>query len=122
MRPPMRSRPSTTTTCRPAPDSSRAAARPAAPAPMTMTSEGEPTLLADDLRPRQLANGEDLLVDLHLRRALAQDSAKVIHLGGDQLVVFGEKAGSGVLEVAFGHGDHLWHSRGLIAHELVNER
>src|SRR5438034_11724659 len=80
MRPPMRWRASRTTTRRPAPDRSRAAARPAAPAPMTMTS----VLLADDLRPWQAAHGEDLLVDGVLRCPIAEDSAKVIHLGGDQ--------------------------------------
>src|SRR5438132_11239342 len=112
MRPPMRWRASTMTTCLPAPDRSRAAARPAAPAPMTTTS----TLFADDLRPGQLSHREDLLVDVGLRRAIAEDSAKVVHLGRDQLVVFGEEADRGVLEAAFGHGDHLWHSRDLIAH------
>src|SRR5438067_12686763 len=111
MRPPMRWRASTMTTCLPAPDKSRAAARPAAPAPMTTTS----TLFADDLRPRQLPHRQNLLVDVGLRRAIAEDSAKVVHLGRDQLVVFGKAAGRGVLEVAFGHGDHLWHSRDLIA-------
>src|SRR5436190_6286237 len=113
MRPPMRWRASTMTTCLPAPDRSRAAARPAAPAPMTTTS----TLFADDLRPRQLPHRENLLVDVVLRRAVAEDSAKIIHLGGDQFVVLGEEADCGGLEIAFGHGDHLFrHSRGLIAH------
>src|ERR1051325_211779 len=116
MRPPTRSRASRMMTCRPAPDSSRAAARPAAPAPMTTTS----TLFADDLRPRQPAHREDLLVDGVLRRAIAEDPAKVIHLGGDQLVVLGEEADRGVLEVAFGHGDHFRRSRALIAHGFSN--
>src|SRR5207244_593996 len=112
MRPPMRWRASRMTTRRPAPERSRAAARPAAPAPMTMTS----TLFADDLRPGQLPHRENLLVDVVLRSPIAEDSAKVIHLGGDQFVVLGEEADRGVLEVAFGHGDHLRHSRDLIAH------
>src|SRR5947199_7762715 len=99
MRPPARSRASKMTTCRPAPDSSRAAARPAAPAPMTTTS----TLVADDLRPRQPSHGEDLFVDRRLRRAVAQDSAKVIHLGGNQFVVLGKEADRGGLKVAFRH-------------------
>src|SRR5207247_5046654 len=107
MRPPMRSRASRTTTRRPAPDNSRAAARPAAPAPMTTTS----TLLADDLRPWQPAHGKNLLVDVDLRRPVAEHSAQIIHLGGDQLVVLGEEADRGVLQVAFGHGDQFRRSR-----------
>src|SRR5438105_684881 len=116
MRPPTRSRASRMTTCRPAPDSSRAAARPAAPAPMMTTS----TLFADDLRPRQPPHSEDLLVDRVLRRAIAEDPAKVIHLRGNQFVVLREEADRGALEVAFGHGDHLRHSRDLIAHGFSN--
>src|SRR5215468_1047328 len=107
MRPPMRWRASRMTMRRPAPESSRAAARPAAPAPTTRTS----VLLADDLRPRQPAHGENLLVDGVLRRTIAEDSAKVIHLGGNQLVVLGKEADGCGLEVAFGHGDHLRGSR-----------
>src|SRR5678816_793948 len=118
MRPPMRWRASRMMQCRPAPDNSRAAARPAAPAPMTTTSA---VLFADDLRPRQLPHREDLLVDVGLRRPIAEDSAKVIHLGGDQSVVLGEEAGGGGLEIAFGHGDQFRHSRGLIAHEKSND-
>src|SRR5437764_13538853 len=105
------------TTCRPAPDSSRAAARPAAPAPMMTTS----TLFADDLRPWQPSHGEDLLVDRGLGRAVAEHSTKVFHLGGNQFVVLGKEADCGVLEVAFGHGDHLLHSRDLIAHGFSNQ-
>src|ERR1051325_8142691 len=116
MRPPGRSRASKMTTWRPAPDRSSAAARPAAPAPMTTTS----TLLADDLRPRQPSHGENLLVDRRLRRAIAEDSAKVIHLGGNQFVVLGEEADRGGLKVAFGYGDHLRGSQNLIAHGFSN--
>src|SRR5438132_10531007 len=108
----MRSRPSRTQTFLPAPERSRAAARPAAPAPMTMTSNrscvmlseakhlaGEilrfaqhddscRKLLADDFSPRQLADGEHFFIDLALRGLLPQDPAKVIHFRRDQPVVF----------------------------------
>src|SRR5688572_29181785 len=87
IRPPARSRASIRQTRLPFPESSRAAERPATPAPMTMTSNATaaPTahrmpegLLADDLSPRQTTNEDHLLVDLHLRRFVAEHTPQVI--------------------------------------------
>src|SRR6266849_1504298 len=79
-------------------------------------------LLADDFRPRELAHLEDLLLDLPLRRLLAEDAAKIINLRRDQLVVLGKEADGGVLKVAFRHGDQLRRSGDLIAHTFSNVR
>src|SRR5437588_10680279 len=78
-RPPRRSRASRTQTRRPAPESSRAAARPATPAPTTIASKRSVPvrLLVVDLRPRQLAHENDLFVDLALRRFVSEDPAQV---------------------------------------------
>src|SRR5438034_9022757 len=79
-------------------------------------------LLADDFRPRELAHLEDLLLDLPLRRLLAEDAAKIINLRRDQLVVLGKEANGGVLKVAFRHGDQLRCSGDLIAHTFSHVR
>src|ERR1700686_1345485 len=91
MRPPRRWRASRMQRRWPAPESSRAADKPAAPAPMMMVAKRCGTLgvlLAHDFGPGELGDLEDLLLDLALRRLLSQNTAQVIHLGGHQLVVF----------------------------------
>src|ERR1700720_2861785 len=104
MRPPRRWRASRRQRRWPARESSRAADNPAAPAPMMMVSKRCGTLgvlLAHDFGPGQLADLEDLLLDLALRGLLSQNTAQVIHLGGPQLVVFRQEAHRGVLKVSF---------------------
>src|ERR1043166_3203739 len=64
-------------------------------------------LFVEDLTPRQLPHELHLLVDLALRRFVAEDAAEVVDFRGDELVVLGEKTLRGALEVAFRHGDLL---------------
>src|SRR4051795_8914599 len=83
-RPPIRSRASMMQTRLPAPESSRADASPAAPPPMTMTSYRMRALLSHDLRPREMANGHHLLVNLDLRRFIAQHTPQILDFGRHQ--------------------------------------
>src|SRR5436305_101359 len=59
-----------------------------------------PSFSSDDLGPRKAAHGLNLLVDLQLRRLIAEDAPEVQQLGGDELVVFRQKADGGALKVA----------------------
>jgi len=100
----------------PAPDSARAAASPAAPAPMMTTSyctrhewcvERAGLGFSDDLAPGQLPHELHFLVDRFLRGSVAEHTPEVFDLGGNELVVLGEESEGGGLEVTFGDGDEL---------------
>jgi len=75
---------------------------------------------ADDLRPRKAPDGDDLLVDLTLRRFIAKDAPEVQQLGRHQLVVLRQEAGCGALEIAVGDGDELWSLSHLCVHMIRN--
>src|SRR6185503_13059830 len=106
MRPPMRLRASRRQTRLPAPERTRAAARPAAPAPITAQSyltrfterrscgihAARGSSFADDFAPGELADELHLLVDVHLCGLVAEDAAEVIDLGGDQAIALREEA------------------------------
>src|SRR5687767_2832364 len=115
MRPPTRGRASRMTTRRPAPESTRAAARPAAPAPMIATSNF--TLLFDDLTPGQLPDELHLLVDLRLGGAVAEDAAEIVDFRGHELVVFREEPAGRALKIALGYRDLLRDSFALLVHD-----
>src|ERR1043166_5935656 len=129
MRPPMRSRASTMQTRFPAPDRSRAAAKPAAPAPMMTTSDftqprkgaNRVLLLSANLRPRKRADEHHLLVDLSLRRLVAEHAAQVLDFCRDQLVVLRKEANRCALEVAFRDSDELWGPGDVLAHTFPND-
>src|SRR5688500_1837806 len=99
----------------PAPERMRAAARPAAPAPMIATSNF--TLLFDDLTPGQLPDQLHLLIDLRLGGAVAEDAAKVIDFRRHQLVVFRKEAAGRALKVALRYRDLLRDSFALLVHD-----
>src|SRR4051794_25482500 len=100
----MRCRASIRQTRRPAPESSRAAAKPAAPAPMIRTSKEAGTrgvvrmtcrraqLLGDDLGPGKFANGHHALVDVALRGLVAKHPAQIINFRRNELVVFRQES------------------------------
>ena len=115
MRPPTRGRASRMQTRRPAPESMRAAARPAAPAPMIATSNF--VLLFDDLTPGQLSDELHFLVDLRLSGAIAEDAAQVIDLRRHELVVLRKQARRGALKIALRYRDLLRDSFALIDHD-----
>src|SRR6266568_9498188 len=96
----------------PDPERSRAAASPAAPPPMMITS----TSFADDFGPRKLADLLHFLVDLGLSGFFAEDAAEVIDFRGDELVVLRQEADSGALKVAFRHRDHLGGAQCFVSH------
>ena len=70
-----------------------------------MNAERFGVLLAHDFGPRQFSDLENLLLDLELRRLFPENTAKVVHFRGDQLVVFREEANRGVLKITFRYGD-----------------
>src|ERR1700674_3342595 len=76
--------------------------------------------LAHNFGPRQLADLENLLLDLALRRLFPEDTAKVVHFRGNELVVFRQESNRGVLKISFRYGDQLGSSRGLLAHKILN--
>src|SRR2546423_3665980 len=96
----------------PEPERSRAAASPAAPPPIMITS----TSFADDFGPRKLADLLHLLVDLRLRGFFAQNAAEVIDFRRDELVVLRQEADSGALKIAFRHRDHLAGAQCFVGH------
>src|SRR6185369_7089472 len=73
-------------------------------------------LLLKYFGPRKLAHEHDLLVDLLLRRFVAEDAAQVVDFRRDELVVLGEETLSRALEVAFRNGDRLRGTHELFAH------
>src|SRR5262249_55810526 len=75
---------------------------------------------ADDLGPRKAAHLLHLLVDLLLRRLLAEDATEVVDFRRDELVVFEQKANHGVLKVAFQNQDNFGRARQLVDHETAN--
>src|SRR5687767_2740264 len=99
----------------PAPESTRAAARPAAPAPMIATSNF--TLLFDDLAPGQLPDQLHLLVDLCLCGTVAEDAAEIVDFRGHQLVVLREESAGRALKIPLGYRDLLRDSLALLVHD-----
>src|SRR5688500_16247318 len=99
----------------PAPDRTRAAARPAAPAPTIATSNF--TLLFDDLTPGQLPDQLHLLVDLRLGGAVAEDAAEVVDFRRYELVVLRKEAAGRALKVALRYRDLLRDSFALLVHD-----
>src|SRR5438094_5424257 len=99
MRPPMRWRASRMAIVLPDPERSRAAASPAAPPPMMITSTRSDTSasFADDFGPRKLAHLLHLLVDLRLSGLFAEDAAEVVDFRGDELIVLRQEADGGAL-------------------------
>src|ERR1700745_1763537 len=78
---------------------------------------------AHDLGPRELPHGHHLLVDLDLRRFVAEHASQVVDFGRHEAIVLRQEAGRGVLEIAFGDGDELvGTNQNLLAHEKGNEQ
>src|SRR5213075_1126172 len=82
-------------------------ARITRPRHTSLRGSGPCRLLGADLRPRQLAHEEHLLVDLALGRFVAEDTTQVFDFRRDQLVVLREEANRCGLEIAFRDGDEL---------------
>ena len=70
-------------------------------------------LLSDDLAPGELAHENYFFVDLVLRRLFTEDTTQVFDFRRDQLVVLGEKADGGGLEISLGNTDQLGRSLDL---------
>jgi len=137
-RPPIRPRASSTQIRLPAPERDRAAASPAAPAPMMATSylvtapasagdvpEGRSlprtrSGVADDLVPGKPADQHHLLVDLPLRGAVAEDAAEVFDFRGDEAVVLRQEPDRSTLEIAFRDRNELRDFLDLQFHDEAN--
>src|ERR1051326_6136092 len=74
-----------------------------------------------DLRPRELANEHHFLVDLPLRRPVAEHTPQVLDFGRDQLVVLQEEEDRCGLEIAFRDSDELRGLGGVLAHTFPND-
>src|SRR6476469_9928036 len=74
------------------------------------------SLLVVNLRPRQLPDEHDFLVDLALRGFVAEDAAEIFDFRGDELVVLRKEALRGALEIAFRYGDLLQGTHEGFAH------
>ena len=75
--------------------------------------------LADDFAPRQAPHELHFLIDVVLRRPVAEDSAEVVDFRRNEFVVLRQEANGGVLEVAFGNGNHLRRFSNLYVHAVT---
>jgi len=75
-------------------------------------------LFADDLTPRQATDEHYFLVDLDLRRSVAEHTAKVIDFRRHQLVALRQETNGGALKIAFRNGDLFGSSPHGFAHTL----